>query len=321
MPVYNGSAHLDAAVESILAQSFGDFEFLIIDDGSDDETPDLLQKFDDPRMRVVRNDANIGVPATRNRGTELARGEYLAMIDSDDIAKPRRLETQVRFLDQNPDHAVVGSWAREIDENDVRKKLLRRPLSWERLRARLLFLGTIRTPSAMGRLEVLRSYRFRSEFPVCSDSDFWVRIALEHRCANLPIALIDYRIHNNSLTKSNRDRVKGRKIAIASYLLEQLDVKFDDSDLENHFKLRRTKRHEFDASYVDWAEAWLRSLIEANDRREMFPKSEFVRAVGERWCMLLVAPGSPPIGLRPLRAGMRGPMLSFLASYPRRYQS
>lgn len=321
MPVYNGSAHLDAAVESILAQSFTDFELLIIDDGSTDETPELLQKFDDPRVRVVRNDVNLGVPATRNLGTDLARGEYLAMLDADDIAKPHRLETQVRFLDRNPDHAVVGSWAREIDENDVRKNILRRPVTWERLRARLLFLGTIRTPSAMGRLDVLKSYRFRSKFPVCSDSDYWVRIALEHRCANLPIDLIDYRIHSDSLTKSNRDRVKDRKIAIAAYLLEQLDVKFDDFDLENHFKLRRTKRHTFDADDVDWAEAWLRKLIEANDRREIFPKSEFARAAGERWCMLLISRGSPPIGLRPLRPGMRGPMLSFLASYPRLYRS
>lgn len=321
MPVYNGSAHLDAAVESILAQSFGDFEFLIIDDGSDDETPNLLQKFDDPRLKILRNDVNHGVPATRNRGIDLARGEYLAMIDCDDIAKPERLEAQVRFLDANPDHTVVGSWAREIDENGVRKKLLRRPVTWERLRARLLFTGTIRTPSAMGRLDVLRSYRFRSEYPVCSDSDFWVRVALEHRCTNLPIELIDYRIHSSSLTKSNSERVKGRKIAIARYLIESLDVKFDDSDLENHFKLRRPNRHQLDAEYVDWAEVWLRSLIEANDRCEIFPKVEFVRAAGERWLKLFVASGSPLTRLRPLRSVMWGPMLSYIANYPRLYRS
>jgi glycosyltransferase involved in cell wall biosynthesis len=320
MPVYNGSAHLETAVGSILAQSYGDFEFLIIDDGSTDDTQNLLQKFDDPRLRIVRNDENLGVPATRNLGTDLAEGEFLAMIDSDDIAKPERIETQVRFLDEHPDHAVVGSWAREIDEHGVQKKLLRRPVTWERLRARLLFIGTIRTPSAMGRLDVLRRYPFRAEFPVCSDSDVWVRIALEHRATNLPVDLIDYRIHSDSLTKSNHERVKNRKIAIARSLLEMLEVKFDDTDLDNHFKLRRPKRHEFDANYIDWAETWLQSLIEANDRREIFPRDEFARAAGERWYKIFSSSGNPLFRLRPLRSGMRGPMLSYLATYPKRHR-
>jgi glycosyltransferase involved in cell wall biosynthesis len=317
MPVYNGSAHLDAAVQSILAQTYQDFEFLIIDDGSDDETPNLLEKIQDPRLRIVRNDANRGVPATRNRGLDLALGEYVAMIDSDDLAKPERLETQVQFLDEAPDHAVVGTWAREIDEHDVRKRVLRRPLNWKRLRARLLFLGTIRTPSAMGRLDVLRSYRFRSEFPVCSDSDYWVRVALEHRWENIPIDLIDYRIHSDSLTKSNSEKVKERKVAIARSLLELLGMTFDDTDLENHFKLRRPKRHDFDAEYIDWAEFWLRSLIKANNQRLIFPKAEFTQAAGERWSKLFAESGNPLFRKRAILSRMGGPLISYRVNHPK----
>jgi len=301
---------MSKAIDSILRQTLSDFELLIIDDGSTDETSLMLEKLADSRIRIHSNDRNIGVPATRNLGLEFARGEYLAMFDSDDISHPKRLETQVRFLDAHVDHAVVGSWAREIDENSVQGRLLRRPTSWKQLRASLLFFGTIRTSSAMGRMEVLQNYRFRSEFPVCSDSDFWVRVALDHRCTNLPSQLIDYRIHSDSLTKSNSLRVKGRKIAIARDLLQRLGVDHGDADLENHFRLRRPKRHEFDRGYIDWAEAWLRMLIDANRKTQIFPESSFASAAADRWARLLLAPGSPPIGRRVLRRGIRGPLLS-----------
>ena len=283
LPVYNGAAYLAGAIESILGQTFQDFEFLIVDDGSTDETPLLLEKYDDPRIRVVTHAENAGVPATRNEGLELARGEYLAMIDSDDLAHPERLAAQVDFLDRHRDHAVVGSYAREIDEHGTLQRPLSRPLGWKMLRASTLFMGTLRTPSAMGRLEILRDFRYRAEFPVCSDSDVWARLGLDYRCANLPRELIFYRIHSESITKSETDRVKGRKKAISRYLLERLGVRFDEYDLERHFRLRRPKRYEFDAADVAWTDAWLRKLVRANFRTGLFPRSAFLRVAGDRW--------------------------------------
>jgi glycosyltransferase involved in cell wall biosynthesis len=289
MPVHNGATYIASAVNSLLTQSFSDFELLVIDDGSSDETPEILGSIRDPRLRIVRNETNLGVPATRNLGLDLVKGEFIAFLDSDDVARRDRLDRQVRFLQKNADHVAVGSWARMIDENGTPGSILRRPLTWDRIRARTLFLGTMRTPSVMGRVDVLRKFRFRSEYPVCSDSDFWVRVALEHRCANLTEPLIDYRIHSSSITKSQRPEVRERKIAIARYLLESLEVDFDQQDLENHFKLRKPKKQRFDASYIDWVRDWLPKLVAANRAHSIFPVSEFNRAAGERWCAVYLS--------------------------------
>ncbi len=119
-PVYNREQYIATAIESVLAQSFTDFELLLIDDGSTDGSAEILRSYTtDPRVRVVRNEQNLGIPQTRNRGIDLARGEYVAMLDSDDWAYPCRLETQVAFLDRHRDVAVVGPgrrrWMRMAD--------------------------------------------------------------------------------------------------------------------------------------------------------------------------------------------------------------
>jgi glycosyltransferase involved in cell wall biosynthesis len=289
MPVHNNARYLSGAVASILEQSFSDLELLIIDDGSTDETSEVLDSLSDSRVRIVRNDTNLGIPVTRNLGLDLARGEFLAFLDSDDIARPDRLDKQLGFLEANPDHVAVGSWATEIDEEGVRHRTLRRPLSWDRIRARTLFLGTIRTPSVTGRVDILRKFRFLPEFPVCSDSDYWVRVAQEHKCANLAEPLIDYRIHPSSITKGQKSTVRRYKMSIAAYQLDALGMKFNQQDLLNHFQLRKPKNHDFNERYIEWAQDWLKRLVVANQRSSVYPDLEFNRAVGERWCAIYLS--------------------------------
>ena len=108
IPVYNREAYVGAAIESVLRQSFQDFEILLIDDGSTDLSVEVLRSYDDRRIRVVRNERNLGQPETRNRGLALARGQYVAMLDSDDVARPDRLSRQVAFLDRHQDCVEVG---------------------------------------------------------------------------------------------------------------------------------------------------------------------------------------------------------------------
>lgn len=287
MPVYNRETYVAAAIESVLAQTFGDFELLILDDGSTDRTPEILAGFGDPRIRLVRNESNQGIPAARNRGLELARGEFLAMLDSDDLAHRKRLAKQVDFLAANLDHVLVGSWARKIDAEGKRKKVLRRPLTWERIRARLLFMGTLRTPSVLGRLDVLRRYRFSADFPVCSDTDYWRHIVLEHRCANLPEPLICYRKHDGGITGANVELARDRKLAIIADQLDKLGMSYSAADLGNHWYLRKGKPTiAVQPEYVDWARNWLLALLEANQRTQIYPEQHFTDAVGERWCHL-----------------------------------
>jgi glycosyltransferase involved in cell wall biosynthesis len=115
MPVHNGEPYLDASVRSILGQTYGDFEFLVIDDGSTDGSARILRAYQDPRFRIVENGRNLGVVETLNRGLSLSRGEYVARMDCDDESLPERLERQVSFLDSHPEVGVLGTSGDLID--------------------------------------------------------------------------------------------------------------------------------------------------------------------------------------------------------------
>ena len=126
MPAYNVELYVEEAVRSILNQTFCDFEFIIVDDGSTDRTPEILRSFTDPRIRLLFNEKNEGNYPARNRGCRLARGKYIAVMDADDVALPERLEKQVRFMEGNPDVLACGTAYRLMDRN----KIIVQPVKW-----------------------------------------------------------------------------------------------------------------------------------------------------------------------------------------------
>ena len=119
MPVYNTEKYLKEAVDSILQQSFPDFEFLIIDDSSTDSSAEIIAAYRDPRIRVLKNEKNMGMSATLNKGIEMCRTELIARMDADDISYPERLEKQFRFFESNPECALLYTWAQEITTQKV----------------------------------------------------------------------------------------------------------------------------------------------------------------------------------------------------------
>jgi len=287
LPVYNREQFVEAAIDSVLAQTFADFELLVIDDASTDQTLEILASFRDRWISLIRNDTNLGIPATRIRALDLARGERIAMLDSDELAYRKRLAKQVEFLDRNPDHALVGSWVRKLDAQGKRKKVLRRPLTWRRIRACLLFMGTLHTPSVPDRLDVLRRYRFDSSYPDCSDSEVWARIVLENRFADLPEALICYRKHDGGVTRSNAKLALDRKLAVIGSQFDRLGMSYSAANLDSHWHLRKRKPSgSVVRDYVRWAREWLLALLAANQRAKLYLEPQFSDAVGERRCHL-----------------------------------
>ena len=206
MPVYNAARYVGDAVRTILAQTCSSFELLVIDDGSTDDSPRIVASFDDSRVRIVRNDRNLGLTPSLNRGLALARGEIIARQDADDLSEPMRLERQLAFLDANPDVAVVGSWYRKIDETGQPLGDRRLPLSDTELKWALLSYCPIVHSAAMFRRDdilVLGGYDER--FVYAQDFDLWSRVARHHRLANLPEFLVRYRLVATSLTASIGD--------------------------------------------------------------------------------------------------------------------
>jgi len=283
MPAYNRERYLPQAIESVLAQSFRDFELLVIDDGSSDRTAQLAGSTGDPRVRVIRNERNLGVCASRNRGLDLARGELVANLDSDDLAHPERLARQVAHFRAHPGLALLGGQALRIDENGNPGEEIRRPCGVQRIRSQLLFRNCFKNTTVMGRRDVLLRHRHREEFFVNEDVDLHVRVALDHEVDNLPVILSSYRAHGGSLSAEQQRATRAADKRIAALQLERLGVAFEKADLDLHHRLRWRRTPRLGGGGLRRAEAWLRRLAEANRRSRLYPEPWFRWVLGNRW--------------------------------------
>ena len=195
MSVYNGERYLVEAIESILNQTFTDFEFIIINDGSTDGTADILRSYKDRRIRIFEQ-SNIGLTRSLNRGVALARGEYIARMDHDDLSMPERFARQVAFLDAHPEVGVVGTAC--LVYNEVRG------IEWkyavatsdDECRRDLIKGNQFVHTSVMMRKSVLQAVgAYNEAYRYLQDYELWVRLAGRTRLANLPEVLVVRRYH------------------------------------------------------------------------------------------------------------------------------
>ncbi len=199
-PVYNGEKHLRDAIESILNQTFRDFEFIIIDGGSTDVTPAILAHYqqNDERLRVYIQ-KNEGVTDSRNRGCHLARGKYIAMMDADDVSLPQRLARQVEYLDAHPDIGVLGTWTQWIDENSKPLANWQSPTAPGVIGWHLILWDCLAQSSVMMRRDIVQQVGFYDAEALHSeDYDLWARASLVTLVANLPETLVRYRLWQSS---------------------------------------------------------------------------------------------------------------------------
>jgi glycosyltransferase involved in cell wall biosynthesis len=199
MPVYNTRRYLRQSVESILSQTFGDFELIIIDDGSTDGSTEILKEFQqgDSRIRLISR-PNTGISRALNEALSLASGDLLARMDSDDIALPCRFEKQVAYLREHPECVALGCCVREIDPHGIPLGIIRNQLDHDQILQALLkgYGAHIPHPAVMmRRLAVLDVGGYRVEFQLVEDLDLYLRLAERGRLANLPDVLLEYRQH------------------------------------------------------------------------------------------------------------------------------
>jgi glycosyltransferase involved in cell wall biosynthesis len=283
MPVFNGAAYLSAAIDSILAQTLQELELIVIDDGSTDDSAAIACGYADPRVRFLQNPNNLGLPLTRNLGIDAARGNYIAFLDSDDIALPERLQLQVEFLDTNPDIAAVGASAQPINaEGKVIGSVWRCPGDAAYCKAMLLFRAYMITSTFIVRAPVLRHNRFDPSIALAEDFNLYNRLCNQHRLLNLPQALIKFRIHPNSITATRRQAMREAIGGINRRQLAALGVAASDQELRLH-------RH------IEWLDmapsagllaeilAWLLRLIEHNEQRQIYDRTALRQAAASRW--------------------------------------
>jgi glycosyltransferase involved in cell wall biosynthesis len=204
MPLHNARPYVAKAIDSILRQTFSDFEFIIVDDGSTDGSSDIAQRYAarDSRIRLVRQ-ANTGVSAASNAGISMARGEFIARMDHDDISVHTRLQQQVKYLQTHAECVAVGGQAMFIDELGLPLRLFGVPLAHEAIDTALLSTWGMFHPTMMARTEALRAIGgYSLEFCNLEDLDVFLKLAEFGRMANLPGVLVHYRQHFRSICHS-----------------------------------------------------------------------------------------------------------------------
>jgi glycosyltransferase involved in cell wall biosynthesis len=260
MPVYNGGAVLLEAITSILTQNFGDFELIAIDDGSTDSSFDVIAGINDSRIRLFRNERNLGLVKTLNRGMKLARARYLARMDADDISLPDRLGCQLQYMLKRPELGICGTWSKTIGHPTM---------SWEthfpedhwNIVAHMLFNTAISHPTAMLDLNKLQAIglQYDEAAPHAEDYDLWVNAAEHMRLGNVPTVLLHYRVHSNQVSNYAADIQRQTGDRVRRKLLARFAVPIASCDLRIHAELA-TYAWQRDRSFYDRAEAWLRKL-------------------------------------------------------------
>jgi glycosyltransferase involved in cell wall biosynthesis len=204
MPVYNGASYLREAIDSILAQTFVDFEFLIVNDGSTDNSNALIDAYRDPRIRHLQMKTNGGIVKALNHGLENAQGELVVRMDADDIALPHRLQRLVEFMDAHSDVGVCGSWVEYFGNKAgiVKTAVTHNEIIWNLTSGSPLFHPTVAIRS-----EVLKRHQLKYSETVlhAEDYDLWERMSWVSKFSNVPEVLLKYRITNSSVSAVYRD--------------------------------------------------------------------------------------------------------------------
>lgn len=304
LPVHNAQEWLPAALASVSGQSFGDFELLAIDDGSTDASPTMLQSCRDARLRVVRQERNQGLVASLNRGIELARGRYVARMDADDLAHPRRLEHQARYLDAHPEVGVCGTWY--WLRQGTRRTHVRVPVGHDEIVARLFFRSAFGHPTVMLRRELLLASGLRYDAAAlhAEDFDLWVRLREHTRFANLPRYLLEYRLHPRQVSS---EQLRPQLESAARVRLQQLQRMVPDaSAAERELHLRVCDGHVFTtrADLLE-ARAWLDRLQAENRKAALFPSAAFGDALANTWTHCCFRTAMPARQVMPVYLGRR----------------
>ncbi len=295
MTLYNKEAYVAEAVRSVLDQTFGDFELLVVDDASPDNSVKVVQGFDDPRIRLIRARVNQGRAGAANRGYEAARGEYIAVLDADDRMAPGRLARQVAFLEAQPEVDIVGSYSQRFGSMH---RISKWPLTDAKCKGRMFFADPVLYGSSMIRRSVFVRTGIRSDpewkLPA-EDYLLMLRLGPYVRFANIPEVLTHQRMGEQN-QRHGRDAYADRKaIYRQAFKLKGLSV--SEEEIETHLLFYLEARGQITSWRVRAMWDWVNKLSVMNRERGLFPPAEFDDEMWRRWGRLFFL--LPEHGLAP----------------------
>lgn len=282
MAVHNGLPYLREAIDSILHQTFSDFKFLIVDDGSSDGSTDFLKAYRDPRMRIISNKKQRGLSRSLNDGLDESRGEYVARMDHDDLSLPSRLAKQSAYLDMHPEIDLVGTWARTMGPKP--EQIWKYPLSDGEIRSEFLFNSVLIHGSVMLRRSSFDRLGLRYDPKVkrAQDYELWTRAAPKIRFANMGDVLLRYRIHVDQIGERYGKEQQDAAAVVRTRELKKLGLRPSTAELRLHNEVSSWL---FPASGAELQgiQKWFLKLRGANNISKHYPMDGFDKVLEQYW--------------------------------------
>ena len=281
MPTYNCAAFLKESIESILTQTFKDFEFIIINDGSTDASNNIINEYvkQDSRIKYFVNEKNIGLIKTLNFGLTKASGEYIVRMDADDISLPERIEKQVKFMDAYKEICVCGT---QVEYFGAIFSVPNLPCKDESIKAHMIFNNTLAHPSVIIRNEFIKKNQlsYNLAFLHIEDYELWTCVANKGRFANLNEVLLKYRVHGQNISLKNGSIQKDGLRKIYAKVLESLGIDSNKENIELHTALAAQTKG---ISSLKKIKQHAACLVEANIKTKLYDNNALQQVVQEYW--------------------------------------
>jgi len=282
MTAYNAQDTIKEAIISILNQTFSNFELIIIDDGSTDQSKKIIQQFKDRRVKLFSFKKNKGHSYATNYGFQIAQGKYIARMDADDISLPKRLDKQISFLEKNKKIGVVGAWVELIGQG-VTGKIWQYPGNPQYIQSCFMFFCPIAQPISMFRRELISKHKIlhQEKYKRYADYYFWYECNQLMPCANLPEVLLKYRVDKTKINKyTSKSCIKIPNL-IRQKILDDLNIKYQKDELRIHCQIANEKFTNYKQLIA--MRKWLQCLLKENKNKNFFDQHIFKIVIADRW--------------------------------------
>ncbi len=281
MPAYNAERYIAEAIDSILNQTYHDFEFIIINDGSTDKTEEIILSYEDPRIVYIKNEKNMGIVYTLNRGLDAAKGEFIARMDSDDISLPTRFQEQITFLLNNPNVAVLGT-AINIFGDGITSSVFENSTAPEKAKAELFFSSSLAHPTVIIRKSVLDKHnlRYKEDFAGMEDYRLWWEISQHSDIMSLSAPLLNYRKHSSQITASNSKQKTEKSKQFLAERLAVFNITYSQKEFDSLFNYQTANFSIFTLQDIENITCLFKKLLKANKKQKHFSLYHFKKILG-----------------------------------------
>lgn len=277
MPVYNGEKYLRETIDNVLLQSYRDFIFLIINDGSTDDTEQIITSFTDPRIKYLKNEKNLGLVKTLNNGIDLVETEFLARMDADDLWVETKLEKQLALLDNKPEVGICGTSIRKFGAFEADFIF---PVDNVRLKVGFLFYCCMSHPSVVFRMSFLKNsgLRYNEDYFPAEDYKMWVEALKLTHIYNIPELLVFYRQHDSQITQDTNSAQAQLTNKVRLELLAELSGQFTKEEKSFHINSFLKAQIRSSNEYFLY-KTWIKKLLTLNSQTRAFEANELKRVL------------------------------------------